>query len=134
MAERDPDRWSAGRNVFARASPAGVLPAESPAAAPEPRELFPVMEGRGGAPKAAVGANPNGSDPEGTLRRLFEKHDIETTGPGNLLDKFLAPTDRGGAALSYKVNTPEKFHKLGVNKDKSYDLLSASLIAAFIIL
>ena len=87
------------------------------------------MEGRGGAPKAAVGANPNGSDPEGTLRRLFEKHDIDTTGPGNLLDKFLAPTDRGGTALSYKVNTPEKFHKLGVNKDKSYDLLSASLIA-----
>ena len=85
---------------------------------------------RGRDPRAAVGANPNGSDPEATLRRLFEKHDLPVLGEGNLLDKFLAPLDARGEVLSYKVNSPEKFHKLGVNKDKCYDLLSASSLAS----
>ena len=123
MAQQE-DRWSDRRNAFARPSPAGVLPAASPVEAPAPRQLFPEMDR--GAPKAAVGANPNGSDPEGTLRRLFEKHDLPVTGDDNLLDKFLAPKDKDNRVLTYRVNSPEKFHKLGVNKDKCYDLLSAS--------
>ena len=94
----------------------GPAPA-SPASPLVPREIFPP------SPVLliahAVGANPNGADPPKELERLFTKHDLDQT----QLEKFREPKGEGGAPLATKVNSPEKFWKVGVSSDKCYTLL-----------
>ena len=65
--------------------------------------------------------DPNGADPVDTLRKLFQKHDLTE----ELLDKFLTPKDTAGDALTVKINSPEKFWKLGVDNNEKRKVLAA---------
>ena len=68
----------------------------------------------------AHGANPNGADPPETLRALFRKQEVES-----LIDRFLKPKDRGGNDLSRKIDSPEKYWKVGVNSASCLQILAA---------
>ena len=65
--------------------------------------------------------DPNGADPVDTLRKLFLKHDLTEA----LLEKFLTPKDKENNELTVKINSPEKFWKLGVDNNEKRKVLAA---------
>ena len=56
------------------------------------------------------------------MRQLFTKHDLEA----KWLDKFLTPKNAADQALTTKINSPEKFWKLGVDHNEKRKVLAAS--------
>ena len=120
-ASSDERRLSAFRERLARASPAAARAAAPAPASPVsplvPRVIFPPSPVLLMA--HAVGANPNGADPPEELMKLFTKRDLDAT----VLEKLLAPKGEGDVPLATKVNSPEKFWKVGVSSDKCYTLL-----------